>query len=154
MDLPCFPAVEGPGALPMRGVRSNVRPREARSNLFATLVTPFCEKVDLPVAEGPFPQVKVAGLEAVGPRVLPFAAFPVEGSQAEAFQGTSVIDPFEALQRDEPIQRPRSGQRPWRFHPPLLRGNAADGVPLSFQKVELAFRFHAVLRTIYRNPER
>src|SRR5262249_44173495 len=146
--LPGLPAVGGAVALPMCGVGADVRPGETRKYVLTVRLGPFTEQIDLTAAENSSPDMEVGGLEAVGPGVLPLASLPVVRPQADPLESASVVDPFEELERHQPVEDSRSSQCARRLHPAVGRWNAACGVPLSVQKIELPFRIH--IRSSFR----
>src|SRR4029077_13671683 len=58
-------------------------------------------------------------------------------------QRASVVDALEVLDGDLSVEIPRGGQPAWRLLPAVFRRYAADRVPLSLEKIELPFPFHA-----------
>src|SRR4029453_18268400 len=116
VDLPGLSAVEGAGALPVRRVAFDGRPRQARLHVLAVFV-PLAEKIDLAVGEGALPDVEVAGLQVVGPGVLPLPRFAVVGAEAESLQRASVVDALEVLDGDLSVEIPGGGQLSRRLLP-------------------------------------
>src|SRR5262245_46497010 len=131
-------AVERAVALPVGTVAGNVGPGEPGENPLSVVIGPLREQIDLAARKPASPYLKPARRRRVGPGVLPAAQFGVEGAKPEALDAFALIDTFEELHGQAPIQDFGRLQRPRRFSPtPVRAREAARCIPFSLEEIEV-----------------